>query len=48
MATGIILTDSERIEGFRVSFIQKAWNDSERVVLQAVPEEEVSQKMHVT
>ena len=32
------------MEGLRVSFIQRAWNDSERVVLQAISEEEFLHK----
>ena len=32
------------MEGFREAFIQRAWKDSERLVLQAVPDEEFLHK----
>ena len=32
------------MEGFRETFIQRAWKDSERLVLQAVPDEEFLHK----
>ena len=44
LATGRIQKDLERMEGFSEAFIQRGWKDSERLVLQAVPNEEFQHK----
>ena len=44
LATGRIQKDLVRMEGFRVAFIQRGWKNSERLVLQAVPNEEFPHK----
>ena len=36
--------DLKRLEGYRKAFIQRRWNDSERLVLRAVPDKEFLHK----